>query len=87
MVVSVCCLPGLNPLLFFPVEEQLHVGAVLQRRSWCAVSGFVFRLVHRTRAVVRMGHKGWGWRWLCLKDFSRMLRTLNEPLVAFCEVV
>lgn len=59
--LSIWCLPLLNLFLFFPVEEQLHVGAMLQGRSRCATPGLVLRLVHRTWAVVRMGDKGCCW--------------------------
>lgn len=53
--VRACCLPTLNSLLFFPVEEQLHAGALLQGGSRRTASGLIFGLVHRTRAMVRTG--------------------------------
>lgn len=43
-----CCLPSLNPFLLFPVEEQLHVGAMLQGGSRGTATGLVLGLVHWT---------------------------------------
>lgn len=51
-----CCLPSLNAVLLFPVEEQLHAGATLQGGSGGTAPGPVPGLVHWTRAMVRRGH-------------------------------
>lgn len=75
-----CCLRSLNLLLLFPVEEQLHVGATLQGGSWGTATGLVLGLVHWTRAMVRMGDGGWGWRPGCVGQLSGDVEGLDEAV-------
>lgn len=77
-----CCLPSLNPHFLFPVEEQLHVGATFQGGSRGTAIGLVLGLVHWTRAMVRKGEGGWGWRPGCVGQLSGEVEDLDEGVLS-----